>query len=213
MTQRIAVIGAGPAGMTAAYALAKVTSHVDVYEASDSVGGMARSFEFWGQTVDLGPHRFFSHDRRVNELWLEVVGSDCQRQSLRRQLDLRSRTGDAHGPHHKFPQLDRRGVFMRENLVATCNATSQAGGPGRGAIRRGAQRPGPYSTQPEHQRSRRGNPTPDFERILPRPGEIASPRLPRCHDLTNAFPEVLLAYLGPRYFPELFTTRARGITP
>jgi hypothetical protein len=47
----------------------------------------------------------------------------------------------------------------------------------------------------------------------PRLGEIASPRLPRCHDLTNAFPEVLLAYLSPRHFPELFTTHARGITP
>jgi protoporphyrinogen oxidase len=76
MTQRIAVIGAGPAGMTAAYALTKVTPHVDVYEASGAVGGMARSFELWGQTVDLGPHRYFSRDRRVNELWLEVVGKD-----------------------------------------------------------------------------------------------------------------------------------------
>jgi protoporphyrinogen oxidase len=37
---------------------------------------MARSLRLWGQTVDIGPHRFFSRDRRVNELWLEVVGLD-----------------------------------------------------------------------------------------------------------------------------------------
>jgi protoporphyrinogen oxidase len=72
----IAVIGAGPAGLTAAYVLARATPNVHVYEASSSVGGMARSFELWGQTVDLGPHRYFSRDKRVNQLWLEVVGND-----------------------------------------------------------------------------------------------------------------------------------------
>jgi protoporphyrinogen oxidase len=73
---KVAVIGAGPAGMTAAYQLARAGVEVDVYEASDTVGGMARSFSLWGQTVDLGPHRFFSNDARVNRLWLEVVGQD-----------------------------------------------------------------------------------------------------------------------------------------
>ena|SRR3972149_12140033 len=73
---KVAVIGAGPAGLTAAYALTKVIPTVDVYEASDAVGGLARSIKLWGQTIDLGPHRFFSSDRRVDELWLEVVGQE-----------------------------------------------------------------------------------------------------------------------------------------
>ena len=73
---RIAVIGAGPSGLTAAYVLAKAGLPVDVYESSDAVGGLAKSLRLWGQTVDLGPHRFFSHDKRVNELWLEIVGGD-----------------------------------------------------------------------------------------------------------------------------------------
>jgi protoporphyrinogen oxidase len=71
---RVAVIGAGPAGMTAAMQLARGGAEVVVFEAGDRVGGMARSFELWGQTVDLGPHRFFSTDARVNRLWLDVVG-------------------------------------------------------------------------------------------------------------------------------------------
>src|SRR5262245_35431880 len=75
---KVAVIGAGPAGLTAAYQLAKAGVDVEVFEASDTVGGLARSFELWGQTVDLGPHRFFSSDARVNRLWLEVVGRDYQ---------------------------------------------------------------------------------------------------------------------------------------
>src|SRR5258707_13072895 len=73
---RVAVIGAGPAGITAAYELIKGGAEVEVFEAGATVGGLSRSFELWGQTVDLGPHRFFSNDLRVNKLWLEVVGKD-----------------------------------------------------------------------------------------------------------------------------------------
>lgn len=73
---RIAVIGAGPAGLTAALQLVKGGAAVDVYEADSQVGGLSRSIELWGQRVDLGPHRFFSTDARVNRFWLEIVGSD-----------------------------------------------------------------------------------------------------------------------------------------
>ena len=69
-------MGAGPAGLTAAYQLSKGGVEVDVYEAQPSVGGMAKTFLLWGQLVDLGPHRFFSSDLRVNSLWLEVVDRD-----------------------------------------------------------------------------------------------------------------------------------------
>ena len=56
MTKKYAIIGAGPAGLTAAYALTK--AGVDVYEADNEVGGMAKTIDLWGQLVDLGPHRF-----------------------------------------------------------------------------------------------------------------------------------------------------------
>lgn len=73
---KVCVVGAGPAGLAAAYQLAKRGIEVEVFEASGEVGGMARSFRLWDQTVDLGPHRFFSSDPRVNKLWLEVVERD-----------------------------------------------------------------------------------------------------------------------------------------
>lgn len=76
--KKVAVIGAGPAGITAAYELTKKGVEVDLYEASPFVGGMARSFKLWGQIVDIGPHRFFSNDTRVNKLWLEVIGKDYE---------------------------------------------------------------------------------------------------------------------------------------
>lgn len=71
--KKVAVIGAGPAGLTAAYNLQLGGIDVTVFEASDQVGGMARSFHLWGQIVDLGPHRFFSNDPRVNKFWLEIL--------------------------------------------------------------------------------------------------------------------------------------------
>lgn len=77
MNKKVAVIGAGPAGMSAAYVLVKKgITDIDVYEANDAVGGLARTIKLWNQNVDIGPHRFFSSDKPVNELWLEVAGSD-----------------------------------------------------------------------------------------------------------------------------------------
>ena len=73
---KVAVIGAGPAGLTCALKLAQSGIQVDVYESDATVGGMTRSFELWGQEVDLGPHRFFSKDDKVNDFWLEQVGDD-----------------------------------------------------------------------------------------------------------------------------------------
>jgi protoporphyrinogen oxidase len=75
---RIAIIGAGPAGLTAAYCLAKAGIAADVYEASPAAGGMCRTIELWGQHVDIGPHRFFSTDKIVNELWLEVIDGEYE---------------------------------------------------------------------------------------------------------------------------------------
>ena len=71
--QTIGIIGAGPAGLTAGYELAKKGFNVTVFESQDSVGGMSKTIKLWGQLVDLGPHRFFSKDTRVNKLWLEII--------------------------------------------------------------------------------------------------------------------------------------------
>jgi len=76
MKKTILVIGAGSAGLTAAVQMVKAGHHVEVFESSAYIGGMSRSFELWGQIVDLGPHRFFSMDDRVNTFWKEHVGKN-----------------------------------------------------------------------------------------------------------------------------------------
>jgi len=72
--KKVLIIGAGPAGLTAAYEISKqLNFEITILEKSNNFGGMARSFELFDQIVDLGPHRFFSNDTRVNKLWLEVI--------------------------------------------------------------------------------------------------------------------------------------------
>src|SRR5579863_1993067 len=105
----VAVIGAGPAGMTSAYELVKSGVNVDLYEASPFVGGMARSIELWGQTVDIGPHRFFSSDTRVNKLWLEVVGDDYEMVNRLTRIFFRGKFYNY--PIKAFNALRNLGIF------------------------------------------------------------------------------------------------------
>lgn len=57
----VAIIGAGPAGLTVAHELLQRGIRADVYEAAETTGGLARSPELWGMKVDLGPHAFYSN--------------------------------------------------------------------------------------------------------------------------------------------------------
>ena len=65
------VIGAGPAGLTAAYELLKQTNDMEiiVLEESDVLGGISKTVNYKGNRMDMGGHRFFSKDARVNEWW------------------------------------------------------------------------------------------------------------------------------------------------
>ncbi len=110
---RVAVIGAGPAGMTAAYELSKhlgkKVSRLDVYEKSDRVGGLSKSINLWEQRVDLGPHRFFSHDTKINALWLEVVKE--QYEIVDRQTRIYYKRSFFDYPIKAFNALKGLGIF------------------------------------------------------------------------------------------------------
>ncbi|MGH9043548.1 MAG: NAD(P)/FAD-dependent oxidoreductase [Acidimicrobiales bacterium] len=69
----VVVIGAGPAGLTAAYELAKAGDPVVVAEADDVVGGISRTVERDGWRFDIGGHRFFTKVRAVERLWDEIL--------------------------------------------------------------------------------------------------------------------------------------------
>jgi protoporphyrinogen oxidase len=75
MSMHAVVIGAGPAGLTAAYELNKHAVPVIVIEADPHyVGGIARTVEHHGYRFDIGGHRFFSKNQEVEDLWTEILG-------------------------------------------------------------------------------------------------------------------------------------------
>jgi protoporphyrinogen oxidase len=81
--RRHLVLGAGPAGLTAGYLLARRGESVTVLEASGSVGGIARTELRDGYRFDLGGHRFFTKSPEVEALWMELLGPELL---LRRRL-------------------------------------------------------------------------------------------------------------------------------
>ena len=73
----VAIVGAGPAGLTAGYELARRGKRVLVIERDPTyVGGIARTAAHKGFLFDIGGHRFFSKSQRVEDFWTEILGDD-----------------------------------------------------------------------------------------------------------------------------------------
>src|SRR6267154_2551580 len=77
MKTKVAIIGAGPAGLTAGYLLSKEGIEVAVLEADPVyVGGISRTATYKGFHFDIGGHRFFSKSKAVEDLWTEILPND-----------------------------------------------------------------------------------------------------------------------------------------
>jgi len=75
--KHVVIMGAGPAGLTAAYELLKRDVPVTVVEKdAKQVGGLARTVEYKGYRFDIGGHRFFSKNEEVEHLWTEILGQE-----------------------------------------------------------------------------------------------------------------------------------------
>jgi len=68
------IIGAGPAGLTAAYELLlKTDIKPIIIEKSNDIGGLSKTINYKGNRIDIGGHRFFSKSDRVMNWWLEIL--------------------------------------------------------------------------------------------------------------------------------------------
>lgn len=77
MAKPIVIMGAGPAGLTAAWELNRAGQEVVVWEADPSyVGGISRTVQANGFRFDIGGHRFFSKSEEVNEVWRQIMPDD-----------------------------------------------------------------------------------------------------------------------------------------
>lgn len=108
------IIGAGPAGLTAAYELLTRTDIVPlVLEKSEYMGGISRTVNYKGNRIDIGGHRFFSKSDRVMKWWLNILpmqvidGTSAQ---ITYQRQTASVAAPAAGPN---PQLEDRVMLVR----------------------------------------------------------------------------------------------------
>ncbi|MFA5992294.1 MAG: NAD(P)/FAD-dependent oxidoreductase [Candidatus Pacearchaeota archaeon] len=74
--KKVVIMGAGPAGLTAAYTLSKGGINPTIIERDKVVGGIARTVKYKKYRFDIGGHRFFTKSREIEDLWLEILGKD-----------------------------------------------------------------------------------------------------------------------------------------
>jgi protoporphyrinogen oxidase len=102
MKKTAIIIGAGPAGLTAALELQRHSDvHPIVLEASDEIGGISRTIRYKGNRMDIGGHRFFSKSDRVMEWWLDVmpaVGAEGESGALPISYQNKQRTIQSGNP-------------------------------------------------------------------------------------------------------------------
>src|ERR1700752_781438 len=87
----VVVLGAGPAGLTAGYLLAKQGKPVIVLESTDQVGGIARTEVRNGYRFDLGGHRFFTKVKEVDDLWHEIMKEEFLKRPRQSRIYWRRR--------------------------------------------------------------------------------------------------------------------------
>lgn len=90
------VIGAGPAGLTAAYELKKLGFAATVLEQSNQAGGLSRTEQYRGFLFDIGGHRFFTKVKAVEKMWREVLGNDLLRRPRLSRVFY-------HGKYYSYP--------------------------------------------------------------------------------------------------------------
>ena len=114
MSEKTAIIiGAGPAGLTAAYELLKNTDIIPlVLEESDFIGGISRTAQHNGNRMDIGGHRFFSKNEKVNRLWQELMPL----QGAPSFDDIRTQTHKDLNPNGPDPEIDEKVLLLRNRV-------------------------------------------------------------------------------------------------
>ena len=74
--KKVVILGAGPAGLTAAYQLSKLNVQSIVLEKSHEVGGLSKTIKYKNFYFDIGGHRFFTKVKEIESMWKEILKDD-----------------------------------------------------------------------------------------------------------------------------------------
>jgi protoporphyrinogen oxidase len=114
----VVCVGAGPAGLTAAYLLTQAGAQVTVLEQDPVyVGGISRTATYKGFAFDIGGHRFFSKSEEVEALWSEILGDDFLERPRKSRIYYRHKLFDY--PLKAFDALSKLGIFEAVHCVAS----------------------------------------------------------------------------------------------
>jgi len=112
------IVGAGPAGLTAAYELSKRKQPVVVLEADpEYAGGISRTVNYKGFHFDIGGHRFFSKSREIEDLWTEIGGDLMLERPRSSRIFYRGQFYSY--PLKPFEALSKLGIFESIRCMAS----------------------------------------------------------------------------------------------
>lgn len=115
---RVIIIGAGPAGLTAAHELVTDSAGLEpvVYEASDEIGGISRTVRHGGNRMDIGGHRFFSRSDRVMQWWQDILPIEQTSATEEFRLAYRGQSRALTGGEGADPELTDDVMLVRSRL-------------------------------------------------------------------------------------------------
>ena len=114
---RVVILGAGPAGLTAAFELCRAGVACVVLERDEAVGGLAKTVKYKGYRFDLGGHRFFTRIERVKTMWETLLGADFLVRPRRSRILYRNRF--LHYPLRPFDALVKLGPLPCAGFLAS----------------------------------------------------------------------------------------------
>jgi protoporphyrinogen oxidase len=114
---RAVVVGAGPAGLTAAWELAERGASVTVLEKDVRPGGIARTEAYKGFLFDIGGHRFFTKEPEVDRRWRRWLGAEFLRRPRQSRIFYDGRF--FHYPLRAFNALFGLGLWQSAAVLAS----------------------------------------------------------------------------------------------
>ncbi len=118
MVAEVICIGAGPAGLTAAYLLSKQGVPVTILEKDPVyVGGISKTITYKGFCFDIGGHRFFSKSEEIEKLWDEILGDDFLKRQRKSRIFYRGKFFSY--PLKPFEALTNLGIFTSVQCLAS----------------------------------------------------------------------------------------------